>query len=178
MPSGDFSAVLEQNGVDVVDCHDYAAVAALIEKADFVVTATGVAGALNAPELKKSLLSTKAVLANMGVEDEYGEAIPAEKVLNAKGPLNFILEEPTHLKYIDTSLALHAALAELLVQEAKSATLAERANFESEGIATPVGTVGLRFPPQELEQRLLSIAIQNGVIGPEICNMLGFATGD
>jgi adenosylhomocysteinase len=178
MPAGDFSAVLEQNGVDVVDCHDYAAVEALIEKADFVVTATGVAGALNAPELKKSLLSTKAVLANMGVEDEYGEAIPAEKVLNAKGPLNFILEEPTHLKYIDTSLALHAALAELLVQEAKSATLAERANFESEGIATPVGTVGLRFPPQELEQRLLSIAIQNGVIGPEICNMLGFATGD
>lgn len=178
MPAGDFSAVLEQNGVNVVDCHDYPAVAALIENADFVVTATGVASALNAPELQKSLLSTKAVLANMGVEDEYGEAIPAEKVLNAKGPLNFILEEPTHLKYIDTSLALHAALAELLVQEAKSATLAERANFESEGIATPVGTVGLRFPPQELEQRLLSIAIQNGVIGPEICNMLGFATGD
>lgn len=178
MPAGDFSAVLEQNGVNVVDCHDYPAVATLIEKADFVVTATGVAGALNAPELQNSLLSTKAVLANMGVEDEYGEAIPAEKVLNAKGPLNFILEEPTHLKYIDTSLALHAALAELLVQEAKSATLAERANFESEGIATPVGTVGLRFPPQELEQRLLSIAIQNGVIGPEICNMLGFATGD
>ena len=173
MPAGDFSAVLLQNGVDVVDCHDYVAVSALIEKADFVVTATGVAGALNAPELKKSLLSTKAVLANMGVEDEYGEAIPAEKVLNAKGPLNFILEEPTHLKYIDTSLALHAALAELLVQEAKSTILAERAAFESEGVATPVGTVGLRYPPQELEQRLLTIAIQNGVIGPEICDMLG-----
>jgi S-adenosylhomocysteine hydrolase len=155
MPAGDFSAVLEQNGVDVVDCHDYAAVATLIEKADFVVTATGVAGALNAPELKKSLLSTKAVLANMGVEDEYGEAIPAEKVLNAKGPLNFILEEPTHLKYIDTSLALHAALAERLVQEA--AILGD----------------GLHFPPQEIEQRLLTIAIQNGVIGPEICDMLG-----
>ena len=178
MPAGDFSAVLLQNGVDVVDCHDYPAVAKLIENADFVVTATGVAGALNAPELQKSLLSTKAVLANMGVEDEYGEAIPAEKVLNAKGPLNFILEEPTHLKYIDTSLALHAALAELLVQEAKSTILAERAAFESEGVATPAGTVGLRYPPQELEQRLLSVAIQNGVIGPEICNMLGFATGD
>ena len=155
MPAGDFSAVLEQNGVNVVDCHDYPAVAALIENADFVVTATGVAGALNAPELQKSLLSTKAVLANMGVEDEYGEAIPAEKVLNAKGPLNFILEEPTHLKYIDTSLALHAALAERLVQEA--ATLGD----------------GLHFPPQEIEQRLLTIAIQNGVIGPEICDMLG-----
>ena len=155
MPAGDFSAVLEQNGVNVVDCRDYPAVSALIENADFVVTATGVKDALAASELQKSLLSTRAVLANMGVEDEYGAAIPAEKVLNAKGPLNFILEEPTHLKYIDTSLALHAALAELLVQE--TATLGN----------------GLRFPPQELEQRLLSIAIQEGIIGPEICGMLG-----
>ena len=155
MPAGDFSAVLLQNGVEVVDCHDYLAVSALIEKADFVVTATGVAGALNAPELQESLLSTKAVLANMGVEDEYGEGVPAERVLNDKGPLNFILEEPTHLKYIDTSLALHAALAERLVQEA--AILGD----------------GLHFPPQEIEQRLLTIAIQNGVIGPEICDMLG-----
>lgn len=155
MPAGDFSAVLEQNGVDVVDCHDYAAVASLIENSDFVVTATGVKNALAAPELAPALLSTKAILANMGVEDEYGEAVPTEKVLNAKGPLNFILEEPTHLKYIDTSLALHAALAERLVQE--TATLED----------------GLHFPPQEIEQRLLTIAIQNGVIGPEICSMLG-----
>ena len=155
MPAGDFSAVLEQNGVDVVDCHDYAAVASLIENSDFVVTATGVKNALAAPELAPALLSTKAILANMGVEDEYGEAVPAEKVLNDKGPLNFILEEPTHLKYIDTSLALHAALAERLVQE--TATLED----------------GLHFPPQEIEQRLLTIAIQNGVIGPEICSMLG-----
>ena len=173
MPAGDFSAVLLQNGVEVVDCHDYAAVASLIEKSDFVVTATGVKNALAAPELKKSLLSTKAVLANMGVEDEYGEAVPAERVLNAKGPLNFILEEPTHLKYIDTSLALHAALAELLVQEAKSQGLGMPASSENEVGAIPVGAVGLRFPPQELEQRLLTIAIQNGVIGPEICDMLG-----
>jgi len=175
MPAGDFSAVLLQNGVDVVDCHDYSAVASLIEKADFVVTATGVAGALNAPELQKSLLSTSAVLANMGVEDEYGGAIPAERVLNAKGPLNFILEEPTHLKYIDTSLALHAALAELLVQEAKSQSAGWPAAPETGDVATSAGTVGLRFPPQELEQRLLSIAIQNGDIGPEICGMLGFS---
>ena len=155
MPAGDFSAVLEQNGVAVVDCHDYATVASLIENSDFVVTATGVKNALSAPELAPALLSTKAILANMGVEDEYGEAVPTEKVLNDKGPLNFILEEPTHLKYIDTSLALHAALAERLVQEA--ATLED----------------GLHFPPQEIEQRLLTIAIQNGVIGPEICSMLG-----
>ena len=178
MPAGDFSAVLEQNGVNVVDCHDYATVSALIENADFVVTATGVKNALAAPELKAALLSTSAILANMGVEDEYGEAIPAEKVLNAKGPLNFILEEPTHLKYIDTSLALHAALAELLVQEAKSATLDNAAENAATLVDRATLENGLRFPPQELEQRLLSIAIQNGVIGPEICGMLGVFPSD
>ena len=166
MPAGDFSQMLEQNGVGVVDCHDFANVSELIDCADFVVSATGVKNALAAPELQNSLLTTLAVLANMGVEDEYGEAIPPERVLNGKVPLNFILEEPTHLKYIDTSLALHAALAERLVQEA--ATLED-----SSDAASAENSAGLRFPPQELEQRLLSIAIQDGVIGPEICGMLG-----
>ena len=160
MPAGDFSPILLQNGVDVVDCHDYEVVSSLIYASDFVVTATGVKYALAAPELQEPLLSTMALLANMGVEDEYGEAIPAERVLNNKGPLNFILEEPTHLKYIDTSLALHAALAELLVQEAGK------------------GDSGLRYPPEELEQRLLSIAIQDGIIGPEICDMLGIVPSE
>ena len=41
-----------------------------------MVTATGVKNALAAPELQEPLLSTTAILANMGVEDEYGEAIP------------------------------------------------------------------------------------------------------
>jgi adenosylhomocysteinase len=168
MPAGDFSAVLLQNGVGVVDCHDYAAVADLIKKSDFVVTATGVKNALAVPELTEALLSAKAILANMGVEDEYGASIPAEMVLNAKGPLNFILEEPTHLKYIDTSLALHAALAERLVQE--SATPGDTSSDVS---SFAENAAGLRFPPQEIEQRLLSIAIQEGVIGPEICGMLG-----
>jgi adenosylhomocysteinase len=176
MPAGDFSPILLQNGVDVVDCHDYEAVSSLIYATDFVVTATGVKYALAAQELQEPLLSTAAILANMGVEDEYSESLPAERVLNNKGPLNFILEEPTHLKYIDTSLALHAALAELLVQEAKTAAPGERTT--SEAVATSGNAMGLRFPPQELEQRLLSIAIQDGVIGPEVCDMLGIVPSD
>jgi adenosylhomocysteinase len=178
MPAGDFSPILLQNGVDVVDCHDYESVSSLIYAADFVVTATGVKYALAAPEFQEPLLSTTAILANMGVEDEYSESLPAERVLNKKGPLNFILEEPTHLKYIDTSLALHAALAELLVQEAKTAASGEGVTSESEAVATSGNAVGLRFPPQELEQRLLSIAIQDGVIGPEVCDMLGIVPSD
>ena len=110
---------LDANGVPVTDCNDLDAVASLVRYADFVVTATGVKGALDRPQVVEALLASGAVLANMGVEDEYGPNVPASRVLAEKKPLNFILEEPTHLKYIDASLALHAALGELLVNEAR-----------------------------------------------------------
>lgn len=164
----DFSHVLQMNGVDVVDFRDYPQIVALIENADFVVTATGVKNALARPEIVAALLRTKAVLANMGVEDEYGADVPAERVLAKKSPLNFILEEPTHLKYIDASMALHAALAERLVQEAEGMVPAEM-------LTSAERESGPRNPPAELEQRLLTVTIQNGVVGPEVCGMLGLA---
>ena len=148
------NAFLDANDVPVTDCNDAGAVAALVRVADFVVTATGVKGALDKPELTAALLESQAVLANMGVEDEYGPNVPASRVLAEKSPLNFILEEPTHLKYIDASLALHAALGELLVREVSDRE-------------------GPMDPPSELEQRILSTTMQNGVIGPELCEMLG-----
>lgn len=154
------SPFLDANGVPVADCNDLKSVVALVSAADFVVTATGVKGALDRPELTAALLTSKAVLANMGVEDEYGSGIPAGRVLAEKKPLNFILEEPTHLKYIDASLALHAALGELLVHEAADAL-------------TPNKNGGPMDPPTELEQRILSLTMDNGLIGQEINEMLG-----
>ena len=156
------NAFLDANGVPVTDCNDAGAVVALVRAADFVVTATGVKGALDKPELTAALLESQAVLANMGVEDEYGPNVPAARVLAEKSPLNFILEEPTHLKYIDASLALHAALGELLVREGSSRDCAAGSKK-----AGPID------PPSELEQRILSITMQDGVIGPELCEMLG-----
>lgn len=152
------SPFLDANDVPVTDCNDLKSVVALVSAADFVVTATGVKGALDRPELTAALLSSKAVLANMGVEDEYGSSVPAGRVLAEKKPLNFILEEPTHLKYIDASLALHGALGELLVREAADASDKKNA--------------GPMDPPSELEQRILSMTMQDGLIGPEIAEML------
>jgi adenosylhomocysteinase len=152
------SPFLDANDVPVADCNDLKSVVALVSAADFVVTATGVKGALDRPELTAALLSSKAVLANMGVEDEYGSSVPAGRVLAEKKPLNFILEEPTHLKYIDASLALHGALGELLVREAADASDKKNA--------------GPMDPPSELEQRILSMTMQDGLIGPEIAEML------
>ena len=156
---------LDANGVPVTDCKDIAAVVSLVDRADYVVTATGVKGALDRAELAEALNKSQAVLANMGVEDEYGPGVPSTRVLAEKKPLNFILEEPTHLKYIDASLALHAALGELLVRE-------------SADDSGPNKNVGPMDPPTELEQRILSLTMERGLIGQEVCEMLGGLPGD
>jgi len=154
---------LDANGVSVTDCKDVTAVVSLVKHADFVVTATGIKGALDVPELAAALVESRAVLANMGVEDEYGPKVPVERVLGEKHSVNFILEEPTHLKYIDASLALHAALGEQLVREA--AGVGSVAGQES-------AWSGTRNPPEELEREILSVTLQDGLIGPEVCEML------
>lgn len=157
---------LDANGVPVTDCNDLDAVASLVRGADFVVTATGVKGALDRPQIVDALLASGAVLANMGVEDEYGPNVPASRVLAEKKPLNFILEEPTHLKYIDASLALHAALGELLLQEGGVVYGKEGAGANK--------NAGPQDPPSELEQRILSMTMQDGLIGAEIAEMMGW----
>lgn len=164
-------AFLDANDVPVTDCNDLDGVAALVRDADFVVTATGVKGALDRPQIVEALLASDAVLANMGVEDEYGPGIPATRVLAEKKPLNFILEEPTHLKYIDASLALHAALGELLLQESGAVYGKEGAGVSGQEAANK--KAGPLDPPSELEQRILSMTMQDGIIGPEIAEMLG-----
>ena len=78
---------------------------ALLRRADLVVTATGRRDA--AAPYAADLLAGHAVLANMGVEDEFGPGVPADRVLNAKAPLNFALPDPTRMRYIDPTMALH-----------------------------------------------------------------------
>ena len=87
---------------------------ALLRRADLIVTATGIkdAAASHAP----AILASHAILANMGVEDEFGPTIPADRVLNAKAPLNFALPDPTRMRYIDPTMALHNLVALRLAQ--------------------------------------------------------------
>ena len=160
-------AFLDANGVPVTDCNDLDAVASLVRGADFVVTATGVKGALDRPQVVEALLASGAVLANMGVEDEYGPGVPASRVLAEKKPLNFILEEPTHLKYIDASLALHAALGELLLREGDAV-------YDKAAGISGTKNAGPQDPPSDLEQRILSMTMQDGLIGAEIAEMMGW----
>ncbi len=87
----------------------------LLRQADLVVTATGVRDA--AAPYAADLLAGRAVLANMGVEDEFGPAIPPTRVLNGKAPLNFALPDPTLMRYIDPTMALHNMGACLLLAD-------------------------------------------------------------
>ena len=89
---------------------------ALLRAADLVVTATGVKDA--AAPYAADLLASHAALANMGVEDEFGPAIPPTRVLNAKAPLNFALPDPTRMRYIDPTMALHNLAALTLARGA------------------------------------------------------------
>lgn len=157
--ASDFSGTLSNNDVRIENFMDDNAVSKAIAEADFLVTATGVKSALTWAAISAILAKPKLVVANMGVEDEFGEIVPKSRVLNGKAPLNFKLEEPTHLKYIDTSLALHAALGERLLLD----------YCESKGEIPFKGTFD---PPAEIEQRLLMTTIQNGAIGQEICDMM------
>lgn len=80
-----------------------------------VVCCTGKADALADPEYINILLEGNQLMVNMGVEDEWGRLIPPERMFNNKQPLNFILDEPTLLRYIDPTMALlNQAAVELL----------------------------------------------------------------
>ena len=137
-------------GVEAVDAADNDAVAAAIRQADFIVSATGVAGAL--VEHAEALCNSSAVIANMGVADEFGDGVPEERGLNAKRPLNFILDEPTHIRYIDPTMALdNAGALELL------------AGRVGRGIVTP---------PPALENEILDTVRRNGTIAEEL-NWIG-----
>lgn len=142
------SESLRSSIAQLIDRNDREAISLAITLADAVVSATGIKNALAdscAPEL---FILSHALLANMGVHDEFGPGVPKERVLRNKATLNFMLDEPTHLKYIDATFALHNAGALYLLK--------------------PSVPVGLIIPPQELEEEILSVTREQGCIAGEL----------
>lgn len=133
---------------EVIDYRNRVAVGTAVRSAYAVVTATGHRNVFQACCPPQDWQASTALLANMGVEDEFGESIPAERVLNRKETLNFTLEEPTHLKYIDATMALHNAGALYLVNHPEAR--------------------GLLTPDPETEEQLLRISRLQGTIAEEL----------
>ena len=87
-------------------------------------------------------------MVNMGVEDEWGKAVPPERMLNNKEPLNFILEEPTLLKFIDPTMALHNAGMQVLFNDC--------------------GDEKFILPSEKLNEYYLNIVRRDGIINREL----------
>ena len=132
----------------VIAADDKESICRAVLEADAVVTATGIAGALQDSCPAEVFMQSQALIANMGVEDEFGESLPDSRVLERKRPINFILHDPTRIEYIDATMALHNAGALYLVQHPHEQGLIE--------------------PPQELEEELLEITRRNGTIAEEL----------
>ena len=94
--------------IEYVDACDFLAVEAALNKSDVVITATGVASALSA--YPKSWFQGK-MLGNMGVLDEFGDQYAPDEIFNNKQAMNFVLEDPTPVEYVDPELFLHNEVA-------------------------------------------------------------------
>ena len=124
---------------------------ALIEETFCVVSATGIRHGLSQTFDLQKLVKSECLIVNIGVEDEFGDDVPNERVLNNNQPLNFILDEPTHLKFIDPTMALH------------NAGIFELCNMDSEE--------KFMIPSEELNDFYLNIVRKHGIINNEL-NML------
>ena len=109
----DINPVTLPPNVKFADANDTNTIEELIKSSWCIISATGAANAL--AKFLPALNGTNALIANMGVEDEWGMQIPPERMLNNKQPLNFILPEPTLLRYIDPTMALHNQAAVELI---------------------------------------------------------------
>ena len=135
-------------GTRLVDLHDRPAIEEALRSAWCAVTVTGVQNAIAQCIEPKILINSTALLVNMGAEDEYGPAVPAARVLANKQPLNFLLEDPTRMRYIDPTMALDNLCAlELLAN-----TLPP----------------GLHPAPRELDAKVLAIETTHSRIAEEI----------
>lgn len=144
----DPSMVENHVGGILISRFDRQAVLNALQEADIIVTATGKALALADDDYIKIIMQSSKTVVNMGVEDEFGPAVPAERVLNNKQPLNFILPEPTLLRYIDPTMALHSHAALELINSSYQA--------------------GLRRCDPIMHDQYWSVVEKNGIIAEEL----------
>lgn len=100
-------------GINYIDANNHQALKAQLQNTQVVITATGQPNILaNYP---KQWFANK-VLANMGIADEFGDQYALNEVLFAKQPINFYLDDPTPIEYIDPEMYLHNQVILDLIQ--------------------------------------------------------------
>lgn len=113
--------------VHTISYQDYLEDKNLLQSSDLVITATA-ARDIVTKMYRKDLFQGK-ILVNLGADDEWGPDYTAEEIENKKRPINFLLDEPTQLMYLDPTFAL-------IVQSVVQGLSAERSKSLSNGIQT------------------------------------------
>ena len=91
-------------GIKTINPENKRDVKEALSETDIVVTATGKKGILES--YSKEWFEGK-ILANMGILDEFGVNFHEDEILNKKSPVNFILDDPTPIQYIDPEFYAH-----------------------------------------------------------------------
>lgn len=138
--------------VSFVRATDGEALSNAVRHAFCAVTATGRRHALSGVIDPAMTRSSGVLLANMGVEDEWGPEIPKNRLLNGGRPLNFILPNPTQMCYIDPPLALH--------------------NLGAVELAAGRTMPGIFPPPLEMEEAFLSLIRSRGSLPPDMLDWI------
>lgn len=86
-----------------------------LKDAQLVIAAVGITGAIT--HLIGSECLNGKILASISAEDDFGNTISEHSVLGKKQPLNFLLDDPTHMRYMDPNFAAHNLAAELILTE-------------------------------------------------------------
>jgi hypothetical protein len=86
---------------------DIEAIKILLGSTNCAITATGVKNCIS-QHLSLSHFHTVEYLVNMGTHDEWGPSFPKDRILFNKRPLNFMLDYPTKVCYLDPIFAVLA----------------------------------------------------------------------
>jgi adenosylhomocysteinase len=106
-----------KKGVKVLDVDSIEEITKHTSEAHCVVTATGIRNLLTDYYNFSKSDFNKAVLANMGAYDEFGDNFEAEDVLYGKKPFNFSISEPTLFRYLDPVFYAHNIGIDLLLSK-------------------------------------------------------------
>lgn len=93
---------------------DEIAVKKALLEADMIVTASGAPGVISRFANRTELAGK--ILINLSADDDYGDAFLPSDVLANKQPLNFTIENSTHVRYLDPSLYAHNLGIELILE--------------------------------------------------------------
>lgn len=99
-------------GFNVVSADDYSTVEASAAEMFAIVTATGIKNVISKTYDVSAFKAN--YLANMGGEDEFGYGFETEAVMCQKRPINFFIDKPTLMRYLDPVFYAHNLGVDLL----------------------------------------------------------------